>query len=432
MKNSNIQSEDLQDIIERIPDSIVKVIIFFLIFIVLTLLILGFTIRYSDILSGKAILNSERSAINIVMPSPGKLQLLVSSKSEVKEGQIIATVINPAVTNDVLLVKKILNKYCNHIGDSCESLSSLLPRNLELGEISSHYMIFLTTLQQYIDENKSNTYDLDIGQKQIQLNSLYHNLSGSRKIMAMTTEKTSLYESLFLRDSLLMRKGLLSDNDYEESKILFLQQKEKMQEYEMQHLNILNSIEAISNDIKNTCIQKEKVHNTTYYSLMNSYVSLVNQIESWEKMYIIISPINGNIEYLSFLTSGQYIEAYKNIFCVIPNEKVAEVEVLLSARGIGKIKVGQVAVVKLDDYPYKEYGFLKGIVSEIYYVKTAVQEDYLSRIKVRLENGELTNYKIPVKLRYSMPANVEIITQKRVLIVRLFDRMKYLFNKDDV
>ncbi len=430
MKDESIKSEDLREIIERVPDSIARTIIFFITIIILIFSILGFTIEYSDVLSGKAILNSKTSAINIVMPSSGKLELLTSPKCRVKQGQIIGTVVNTAKTEDVQYVNEILNQYDEHIIDSCELIRSLLPQNLKLGEISSYYMAFLTTLQQYIDESKNNTYDLDVKQKKIQLFFLQNNLSNYRQIAQIETEKTKLHKSLHSRDSILMRKGLLSNNDYEQSQILFLQQKEKMQEYQIQYLNTLSSIKALSNDIENTYTQKGKARNVAYYSLMNSLVSLISQTTAWKKTYIITSPINGRLEYLSFLTNGQYIDAYKNIFCVIPDEEVAEVEVMLSAKGMGKIKVGQEAIVKLDDYPYKEYGFLKGIVSDIYFVKTATQEDYLSRIKVKLENGKITNYKIPVELKYSMPANVEVITQKKVLIERLFEQIKYLFEKE--
>ena len=40
-------------------------------------------------------------------------------------------------------------------------------------------------------------------------------------------------------------------------------------------------------------------------------------------------------------------------------------EVLIPARGVGKIKVGQTANVKVENYPYDEYGLIKGEVQSI-------------------------------------------------------------------
>ena len=71
------------------------------------------------------------------------------------------------------------------------------------------------------------------------------------------------------------------------------------------------------------------------------------------------------MEYLGFWKENNYIDVGKELFSVIPNKSEFIGEVYVSADGAGKIKVGQFANIKLQNYPYDEYGMLKGIVSSI-------------------------------------------------------------------
>ncbi len=160
--------------------------------------------------------------------------------------------------------------------------------------------------------------------------------------------------------------------------------------------------------------------------MRQNLVELSTMIESWEKKYVIQSPIQGLLEYTQFLSSNQYITMDTDLFSIMPKEHITEVEVLLPSDGVGKIEIGQKAVIKLTDYPSKEYGDLSGYVSEISLSKINTEDGNLSLIKVQLENGGLTNYGRSINLHSGMPATVDIITENRRLISRIFDRLKYI------
>lgn len=422
--------DDLQEIIERIPESISKTIILFILLLIIILFILGATINYSDILIGSATLNSKGSAINIVMPSSGKIKLLVPAKNQVKKGQILGFVQSSANIQDIILLKEIFKQYNILDNQTHQKIQSILPTSINLGEISDNYIKFLTSLQDCINEYKQNSYDLEIESNKILIESLQQNLKNIIKINKTSAENLELYKHILERDSILLSEKLLSDNEFEKTKASFLEQKTDQQEYELQNSNTRLSINSTINEIAKLSVQKQKNADKLHYTLINDYINLINKIHAWEKIYTITTPINGSIEYLQFLSNGQYIEINTDIFCVMPNEKITEVEVLMSAKGLGKVRIGQEAIVKLVDYPYKEYGTLKGKVADVFLVKKTIENEHLSLIRVLLDNENRTNYGIPIELKYSMPATVEIITQKKKLIERLFERFKYFIYKE--
>ena len=102
---------------------------------------------------------------------------------------------------------------------------------------------------------------------------------------------------------------------------------------------------------------------------------------------------------------------------------------LLPANGAGKVKEISKGVIKLENYPYMEYGYIEGYVSSISLVtqtqKTGEKtiETYL--INVELPNGLTTNYEETLDFKYELGGTYENIVKDRRLIERLFDNLRY-------
>lgn len=135
------------------------------------------------------------------------------------------------------------------------------------------------------------------------------------------------------------------------------------------------------------------------------------------------------MEYLKFLGDDQFIQAGEEIFGVIPKETNVFGQVLLPSSGAGKVKKGCRVTVKLDNYPYMEYGSVKGYVESISLISQTQQleqnviETYL--IVVELPDGLKTNYGEVLDFKYEIGGSADIIVKERRLIERLFDNLKY-------
>ena len=89
----------------------------------------------------------------------------------------------------------------------------------------------------------------------------------------------------------------------------------------------------------------------------------------------------------------------------------------------GKVKVGQDVNIKLDSYPYFEFGILKGKVGSISVVPS--EEVYLNIVE--LPNGLLSDLGNELIFSEEMSGRAEIITKKRKLLSRLYYKLEYLF-----
>ena len=92
------------------------------------------------------------------------------------------------------------------------------------------------------------------------------------------------------------------------------------------------------------------------------------------------------------------------------------------------MQVGQTANVKINNYPYDEYGLLKGTVKSVSRITNKVQtqsgtgDAYL--VVVSFPDGTITNFGKQLPLDFESKGTAEIITKRKRLIERLFDNLK--------
>ena len=102
---------------------------------------------------------------------------------------------------------------------------------------------------------------------------------------------------------------------------------------------------------------------------------------------------------------------------------------LLPASGAGKVKVGSRVVIKLENYPYNEFGSVEGLVGTISLISQQlnVEQNKMNMylVAVDLPHGLTTNYGRVLDFKYEIGGVADIIVQERRLIERLFDNLRY-------
>lgn len=77
------------------------------------------------------------------------------------------------------------------------------------------------------------------------------------------------------------------------------------------------------------------------------------------------SPIDGQIQSVAVNTAGGVVTTAQTLATVVPNGTPLVIEANLSNADAGFVRVGQSAKVKLDAYPFMQYGALSGVVEHI-------------------------------------------------------------------
>ena len=137
-KEIELRSEEVQEVMGQIPAWIVRWGITILFIVVLVLLLGSYFFRYPDVITTEMTLTSRHPVAEVVARSSGKInELYVFNGQEVKMGAPLAVVENPARTEDVFRLKKLLARY----QEQPERLSYYLLQDVWLlGDIQPAYM----------------------------------------------------------------------------------------------------------------------------------------------------------------------------------------------------------------------------------------------------------------------------------------------------
>jgi multidrug resistance efflux pump len=229
------------------------------------------------------------------------------------------------------------------------------------------------------------------------------------------------------RNKSLFEKGVIAEKDYENKQLEYLQA-------ERNYKNILSSIsslrERISNNnktIKGTEISKIINGISLLKKVIQSFNQLKKSIKNWEIKYVLSSKINGKISYLNYWNKNQTVNQGDLVFTIIPSENSAFIAKLKTpAQNIGKVKIGQIANIKLTNFPDYEFGVLKGKVEKI---SEITDKEGFYTIDVSLPTNLITSYKKKIDFKQEMRGTADIITEDLRLMERFFYQFRNILKR---
>ncbi len=80
---------------------------------------------------------------------------------------------------------------------------------------------------------------------------------------------------------------------------------------------------------------------------------------------VLTSPIMGTVQGLTVTTLGQVVQSGEQIMQVVPERAALEIESYLPNADIAFVKPGQQAVVKIESFPFTDYGTLSATVTRV-------------------------------------------------------------------
>lgn len=137
-KEIEIRSEEVQEVMGQVPAWIVRWGVTVMFAVVLALLVGSYFFKYPDVIATEMTLTSREPVVKVVARSSGKISgLYVFNGQDVKMDALLGVVENPARTEDVLRLKKLLARYM----EEPERLSYYLLQDVWLlGDIQPAYM----------------------------------------------------------------------------------------------------------------------------------------------------------------------------------------------------------------------------------------------------------------------------------------------------
>ncbi|MFC4672768.1 HlyD family efflux transporter periplasmic adaptor subunit [Dysgonomonas termitidis] len=429
-KDNTKRSEEVSDIIDRMPTAFSKWVAAAIILFTILLFVFGWFIKYPDVVTGQIKINSNTAPVKLPAHTSGKIELLsFKAQDTVKEGEYIAVIQNPANTEDVKTIASLIQNFDPNNSKILSQAVLLFPEKVSLGELNMKYYSFLSSLKSIIDYADDNVYE----QQQI---SLSDGIKWRKKILDETKNALNIStENLAISEKWLdkyssLNKDLVTTYEFEidRSRIEFLSAKQNNQNLIKEIASVEMQITESENKLSQLSVERRGKERQLHLDLFASYHELNNQIKQWEQTFVLKAPFDGQVEFLKFWTNDQFVQAGEDVFGIVPKQNIVLGQVLLPAIGAGKVRVGSNVTIKLDDYPYAEFGSIKGVVKSISLItneyKTQQSNINTYLVLVDMPKGLITNYGDKLDFKYEIGGQADIIVKDRRLIERLFDNIK--------
>ncbi|WP_422079378.1 HlyD family efflux transporter periplasmic adaptor subunit [Ulvibacterium sp.] len=360
------RSDLVREILGKPPSWVIRYGIT-IIFVIISLLLLGASLlSYNDIIPVRILVTSKNPPVHLQSYTSGKLTSVFIEQGQLVDiGDILLELENTASIDDMYYLKSKLKD--NELAlVPLDSLNSLFPLFLDLGHVQPAYGNFRVHYQNYI----------------------LFNSTASKK-----------------RSSLVLKNPLQSQNP-----------------------GLSSSPTQKSSNFLNSSGIQEKIREDNYRGqLVQAYLHLQDEIQQWEQNYILKSPIKGKVTIFDAIKEHQYVTAGETIFTIIPNDLEEIIgQASLPIQNSSKVKVGQKVIIKLENYPFHEWGSLQGTVSRISEVPKHEQEAfYLLDVKIK---NLTTSFDKKIDFKQEMRGNAEIVTEELSVLERIFYQLKKTFS----
>lgn len=237
------------------------------------------------------------------------------------------------------------------------------------------------------------------------------------------TDALSKYADLSTFDSQLSLGSI--QNKWAELRILIKEYQlyRKLNQVEKKRLRLEQGL----NELKIQKRTEEEVFNLRFSLILSE---LQAQITSWLEMNAFIAPIDGTVSLHSAWKAGQYVKVGDVIASVAPDvEAVVGGRMNVPSVAISQIKNGQTVNVRLNGFPYIEYGILKGVVSRIAEVPERMPDGSVGyNVDVSFPQGLVSTYHNTYPFVQDMEGEAEIITRDQRLIEQFLQPIISLFH----
>ncbi|WP_440994036.1 HlyD family efflux transporter periplasmic adaptor subunit [Cysteiniphilum litorale] len=150
------------------------------------------------------------------------------------------------------------------------------------------------------------------------------------------------------------------------------------------------------------------------------FKSLSNELNKYQLMQqaqSLSAPLSGFVQSLSVHTIGAVVTPAQILMQIIPKDSPLEVNAMISNKDIGYVHEGQKVQVKIDTYPFTEYGLLTGEIVEI--SDDAIDDQHLGlvfKVIAKLDSTTLHKQGKEFSIRSGMTVTVEVKTGERRII----------------
>lgn len=415
---------EIEELISKRPPYFVKWgTLFFFILLLLIAAICRF-IRYPDLVTARARLNSINAPKEVLARIDGKLQALgVKNNDSVTTGSTLGFIESLAVPSAVALVKKETDSiYSLVVQNKVNEIVRYFPDYTsqvflhQLGELQQPFQTFMQSFTSFRDFSSYGFYFRKKALLQTDIDNIQrlHDILLEQKQLLQTD--ISLSDETFAMNESLAKQKVISSLDYRNEKSKLIAKQLSLPQIDA----AIVTNESQQNEKRKEIAELENQASVEKNNFIQALHTFSSHIQEWEYKYALKAPISGRVSFAGFFQANQQIKNGQTIFIVHPENTNAYIEMLIPQYNFGKVKVGQQVLLKFPAYPFEQFGSVPG---QIDYIST-ISTDSGFLATVILPKGLNTNYNRSLQYQSGLLAQADIITENRSLLERFYYNLK--------
>ena len=422
----NVRSEEIQDLMVKKPSWMIRWGITAILVIIFLLLMFTWIMKYPDIIYGRVNITVDQPPVKIVNQSNGKItHLLLKDATKVESGAIIAEIENPVSAEIVSYLEMYVENLDSVIYSGAQNLPLPDTGNRKYGDLQIRMNEMRKDLSLY---NLKMIHDLELQEIiKLQERIAYHKemIVISENLEGIEKQELDNAKEKYIADQKMYLDSVLSKYDFMQSET---QYHKSQQQYDQLLLNIVQfklTLNSMEMELANKRYNRDQNLQTDLQKILSHREFIVNFINIWKQKFALIAPVGGYLTYLSPIYENQYIYEGESYFAIIQDNHDIVGWMEVPSTGYGKINIGQKVNVRLDNYPFHEFGILEGTVIRM----GQIPEKNVYSVEVAFPEGLMTTYHHELKFSPEMLGSAEIITENKRLLQRIFDSFIKLINR---
>ncbi|HET6764922.1 MAG TPA: hypothetical protein VFH27_14660 [Longimicrobiaceae bacterium] len=430
--NTEFRSEEIDEILTSMPGGLLRWGITAVFATLVVLLGIAWYVRYPDVVMGRVSLTTPTPPVRVVSRAAGEVaRVFAPDRATVAAGAPLLLLKNPARWDDVQALSASLDRLEPALQRSGEAPELGLDRALTLGELQAPYASFLQAYSDYRTHLADPFYAQKVAALRAQMathEQLRERLNAQQQLL---TEQLALADRSRTRSRQLATQNLSSSAEVDQAEQAYLQQRYATENGRTALAN--NEIQLAAQRAGLLDLEQRRADDgqRLLVGVRNAHRSLRAAISQWEQSYLLRSPVGGTVSMFRDLHENQFVAAQEPLVAVLPAAGVVMGRVTLSGVGAGKVRVGQRAILRLDSYPYREYGTVEGRVTRISQLgfeppAQGGSPTLVYQADVALDHGLQTSYGRRLNFTQEMRGEVQVVTDDLRLLERVLNQLRSL------
>jgi multidrug resistance efflux pump len=381
-------------------------------------------IKYPDFVSAKVLITTEQPTEHIIARYSGALEnIYVENNDTVHRGQILGVIRNTAKNEDIFALQGIIDTIQIDINNFEFPLAAT--SNMKLGDVGPAYINFERSYLDYRLLKDLEPFENQLIGNKKSIDEIKSRLASQMVQKRLLEQEYELQLMDFKRYNQLFERGVISQQEYESKELEFIQIQKNISMMDVSISQMEEAISGAQQTLKTTLINKQEDNTRYLTNLSHSFNALKKAIQDWEHTYVLSSSTEGVISFQEFWGENQFVNMGDFIFSILPIETSELVGKLsISSQNAGMVMKGQKVLVKLDNFPYQQYGLLVGYIKNVA-VSPDDQGNYF--VYISLPNGTETSYNQNLTFEQELLGNAEIIMEDLSIAQRLFHNLNGVF-----